>query len=122
MIKNWRAWVLLVLLVAPVLAYIGFGALWLMERGWLLAAGVAWVVSGIAFAWLASRWTRLQQQILPPLDWDAPTTFAPFDRKAWELVEEAADEGDTAALETLSEADLYIGAGRSLARRLAEHY
>jgi predicted GTPase len=122
MIKNWRAWVLLVLLVGPILAYIGFGALWLMERGWLLVAGVAWVASGIAFAMLASRWTRLQQPILPPLDWDAPATFAPFDRKAWELVEEAAEESDTAALETLSEADLYIGSGRSLARRLAEHY
>src|SRR5438105_11062375 len=122
MLKNWRACVLVILLVGPVLAYIGFGALWLAEHDWLLIAGALWVVSGILFSVLAARWTRSRQPILPPLDWDAPQTFSPRDRQAWTLVEEAAEQGDTAAFETLSEADLYIATGRALARRLAEHY
>ncbi|MEA2631569.1 MAG: uncharacterized protein QOE66_1788 [Chloroflexota bacterium] len=122
MIKNWRAWVLLALLVGPVLAYIGFGALWLMERGWLLIAGSLWIASGIVFSVLASRWTRSSQPVLPPLDWDAPQTFSPFDRKAWTLVEEASEQADTIALEKLSDVDLYITSARALARQLAEHY
>jgi predicted GTPase len=122
MLKNWRAWVLLILLIGPVLAYMGFGALWLRERGWFWIAGLLSVAAGVAFYFLAARWTRSRQPILPPLDWDTPETFAPFDRQAWSLVEEAAEEGDTAALEKLSEADLYINAGRALTRRLAEHY
>jgi predicted GTPase len=122
MIANWRAWVLLVLLVGPVLAYIGFGALWLIERGWLLYAGISWIVAGIAFAVLAARWTRTSQPALPPLDWDAPRTFSPFDRQAWTLVEASAEEGDSASMDALSDADIYIAAGRSLTRQLASHY
>jgi hypothetical protein len=121
-IKNWRAWVLLVLLVGPVLAYIGFGTLWLLERRWLLIAGTLWIISGLVFAVLASRWTRARRPILPPIDWDAPHTFSPEDRKAWTLVEEEAEKGDTITLETLSEPDVYIETGRRLARRLADHY
>ena len=48
-IRNWRSWVLLVLLVGPVLAYMGFGAVWLYQRGWLLIAGALWFGSGIVF-------------------------------------------------------------------------
>jgi uncharacterized protein len=122
MIKNWRAWVLLILLVGPVLAYIGFGMLWLMERRWLLIAGSLWVASGIVFSVLASRWTQSSGTIMPPLDWDAPHTFSPRDSQAWNLVEEAAEQGDTVALEALSEIDFYVNTGRTLARQLAEHY
>ena len=95
MIRNWRAWVLLILLVGPILAYIGLGALWLKQHGWLLIAGVVWIASSIVFYVLAARWTRSTQPILPPLDWDAPRTFSPKDRQAWTLVEETAEQGDT---------------------------
>jgi predicted GTPase len=121
-LKNWRAWILLVLLVGPILAYIGFGSLWLYERGWLLIAGALWVASGVVFAILASRWTKATTPLLPPLDWDAPHTFTAFDRQAWELVEAEADQGDTIAIEALSEVDIYIDTSRRLARRLAAHY
>src|SRR4051812_3467977 len=115
MFKNWRSWVLLVLLVGPVLAYIGFGMLWLMERGWLLIAGSLWVAAGIVFSILAARWTKSSRTILPPLDWDVPQTFSPFDRQAWKLVEEAAEQADVVAIEALSEVDLFINTARSLA-------
>ena len=105
MVKIWRAWVLLVLLVGPFLAYIGFGALWLRERGWLLIASVVWLGLGVLFAFLAARWTRSSRTVLPPLDWDAPQTFTPFDREAWRLVEEEAERGEATAMETLSGID-----------------
>ncbi|HMB04770.1 MAG TPA: GTPase, partial [Isosphaeraceae bacterium] len=122
MFRNWRAWVLIVLLVGPVLVYLGFGALWLMERGWLLIAGALWVASGIVFAFLASRWTESTRPLLPPLDWDAPKTFSPFDHEAWKLVEEESEKGDAFSMEALSGFDVYMETGRRLSRRLAEHY
>jgi hypothetical protein len=121
-ITNWRSWVLLVLLVGPILAYMGFGAMWLGERGWLLAAAGLWIAAGIVFAILAERWTKARRPLLPPLDWEAPQTFSAFDREAWKLVEAEADRSETIPMEALSGADLYINTGRDLARRLAAHY
>ena len=122
MLKNWRAGVLLLLFLGPFAAYMGFGFLWLRQQGWLMHAFVLWVAAGIVFAILAARWTKPQRQILPPLDWDQPHTFSPFDRKAWELVQEEADKGDALSMDQLSEFDIYIDTGRRLARRLASHY
>jgi hypothetical protein len=49
-LRQWRSWVLVALLVAPVLAYVGLGMLWLWERGWIVCtiAAVVWVVAGVA--------------------------------------------------------------------------
>jgi uncharacterized protein len=121
-VRNWRGWVLLILLVGPFLAYIGFGALWLAERSWLLYATSLWIASGIVFAILAARWTRSTRPLLPPLDWDAPHTFTPFDRQAWNLVQEEAQKGEAITSDELSTFDVYIDTGRRLARRLAAHY
>jgi uncharacterized protein len=114
--------VLVTLLIGPVLAYIGFGTLWLYERGWLIVAGTTWIAAGITFTWLAARWTKSRRELLPPIDWDAPLTFAKIDRDAWALVEREADLGDTVSLESLTEFDLYIETGRRLAVTLADHY
>jgi hypothetical protein len=122
MLRHWRALTLVILLVGPVLAYVGFGALWLLERGWLLIAGALWIASGIVFAVLAARWTRAKRELLPPLDWDAPTTFSPFDREAWKIVEAEAEQGDTLDQDALSGVDVYMDTGRRLTRRLAQHY
>jgi len=119
--RNWRAWVLIILLVGPVLAYIGFGSLWLLERGWLLLAGALWVLSGVVFSIFAARWTQSSRPLLPPLDWEAAKTFSPFDREAWKLVEEESDKGDALSMEALSTPDIYMETGRRLTRRLAEH-
>ncbi|HEV3164905.1 MAG TPA: GTPase [Isosphaeraceae bacterium] len=114
---------LLILLVGPFAAYIGFGAMWLAQRGWWLyyATGL-WILSGIVFAILAARWTASKNQLLPPIDWDSPQTFAPRDRAAWALVQEEADRGESISMDDLSTADVYIDTGRRLVRRLAAHY
>jgi hypothetical protein len=122
MIRNWRSWVLLALFVGPILIYMGLGFLWLSERHWALYAFTAWVAAGIAFAYLANRWTKARRPVLPPIDWDAPRTFSPHDRAAWKLVEEEGERGDAIPIETLSTIDVYIETGRRLAKRLAAHY
>jgi uncharacterized protein len=115
---------LVALLVGPVLAYVGLGMLWLWERGWLVCtvAAVVWVVAGVAFSVLASRWTKTSRALMPPLDWDSPQTFSPLDRDAWRLVQEEADQGETLTFDVLLGADVYIETGRRLMKRLVEHY
>ncbi|APW60782.1 GTPase domain-containing protein [Paludisphaera borealis] len=122
LLREWRTGVLLILLVGPFLAYIGFGTLWLIERGWLLVAVIAWIVAGGAFAILAARWTTSVRTVMPPLDWDAPKTFSPQDREAWKIVQDDAQEAEKLAMEALIDGDRYIETGRELLKHLAAHY
>ena len=123
-LKQWRYWLLVVLLVGPILAYMGLGMLWLWQRGWLVlgVATTIWVVSGIAFSILAARWTRSQHPVLPPLDWESPQTFGPLDREAWKIVEGVAEEGESLSYESMLDLDTYMNSGKQLFRRLAAHY
>ena len=104
--------------------FMGFGFLWLLERGrvWVLGAACLSIVSGIAVALLMSRWTKSTRSFLPPLDWDAPQTFSDFDRQAWSLVETEADLGDSLEMAQLYQFPTYIDTGQRLANRLAAHY
>jgi hypothetical protein len=123
-LKEWRSWILVLLLAGPVLVYMGLGMLWLWEHGWVIlsvATGL-WVTAGIGFSVLASRWTRSTHPMMPPLDWESPQTFGPLDRDAWKLVQDEADQGENLTFEALLEADSYINSGRQLFHRLAVHY
>ncbi len=124
MLKNWRSWVLLLLFVGPYLIFMGFGFLWLLERGrvWVLVAATLSILSGIAVALLMARWTKSTRSFLPPLDWDAPHTFSDFDRQAWTLVEAEAEHADTLDMAKLYQFQTYIDTGQRLANRLAAHY
>jgi hypothetical protein len=105
-----------------VLAYVGFGTIWLWEHGWLFIAAMLWICAGTLFAILAARWTKNVHPIMPPLDWDSPDTFSPRDREAWRIVMEESEAGEALAMEALVGADLYIETGRRLIRRLAGFY
>ena len=35
-IRQWRSWVLALLLIGPVLIYVGLGMIWLWQRGWIV--------------------------------------------------------------------------------------
>ncbi|MEW4567729.1 GTPase [Tautonia sp. JC769] len=125
MLRNWRAWVLIALIVVPFGLYVVIGSLWLLEHGWLWVTAVAlgWIGSYALFAYLADRWTRSSSNtLLPPLDWDAPHTFSPRDRAAWEIVQGMSKRADEAAIEALTVGDIYINTGRELAVALARHY
>lgn len=121
-LKQWRAGVLALLLVGPVAAYVGFGTIWLWERGWLWVAALLWILAGAAFSILSARWTRTVEPIMPPLDWDSPSTFSPRDRQAWKIVEEEAESGESLAMEAMLNPNLYGDTGRRLAHRLASFY
>ena len=124
MLRNWRTWVLIVLFVGPLAIYVAAGSVWLWDRGWLWisSATLASIFAYSIFALLADRWTRSAKPLLPPLDWEVPNTFSPRDRAAWEIVEGMSRRADEAAIERLSEGDIYIETGRELAGALARHY
>jgi hypothetical protein len=121
-LQQWRTWVLALLLAGPVLAYVGFGTVWLWQHSWLLAATIVWIASGVAFSVLAARWTRSVHTLMPPLDWNSPGTFSPRDRDAWRIVEEEAAAGEALPMDALMGPDLYLETGRRLLDRLAAFY
>jgi hypothetical protein len=123
-LKQWRSWVLVLLLAGPVLIYAALGMRWLWDRGWIVLtiASILWLVCGVLFAILAARWTKTARPVMPPLDWDAPKTFAPLDREAWQIVQEEADQGEQLVFEVLLTPDVYINSGLRVFRRLAAHY
>ena len=124
MLKNWRSWVLLALFVGPYLVFMGFGFLYLLERGkvWVLVAATLSIISGVAVSLLLSRWTKSTKAFLPPIDWDVPNTFSEFDRQAWQLVEAEAELGDSLDMAKLYQFGTYMETGQRLATRLAAHY
>jgi predicted GTPase len=128
MLRLWKACVLAVLLVAPIVAFVVLGFLWLQERtgpfginpAWY--ASSLWIAAGVVFAILARRWTRAQRNQLLPLDWDTPQTFTPLDRAAWDLVQKESEAAETLPANRLIDIDTYIDTGRRLSQRLAAHY
>lgn len=130
MLKNWRMWVLVVLLVGPIVAYVCIGSYWLamlpaplgIKGGWFYLATTIWFGSGVAFAVLANRWTKSKRALLPPLDWEAPHTFVPRDLEAWKIVEREAGLGEAVSMDELTGLDIYTDTGRRLATELARHY
>jgi predicted GTPase len=115
---------LVLLLVGPVFIYAALGMIWLWDRGWLVLTGasVLWLLCGVLFAILAARWTKSTRPVMPPLDWDAPQTFAPLDQQAWKIVQQEADQGESLVFEVLLTPDVYINSGLRLFRRLAKEY
>ncbi|MDG3005707.1 GTPase [Paludisphaera mucosa] len=122
LLREWRSGVLLLLFLGPFGVYILLGTLWLYEHGWIIVGVLAWIAAGGLFAILAARWTTSVRTVLPPLDWDAPRTFSPHDRAAWQIVEDEAQASEALAMEALIDGDRYIETGRVLIKHLAEHY
>jgi hypothetical protein len=124
LLKNWRSWVLLLLFVAPYLAFMGLGFLYLVEHGkvWVIVGASFSILSGVAVAMLLSRWTKETKAFLPPIDWEIPNTFSEFDSQAWALVEAEAERGDSMEMVQLYQFNTYIETGQRLANRLAAHY
>ena len=118
LLKQWRLWILVLLLVGPVLAYVGF------RHDLALAAGLALD----RHRDLDRRrrplldpgrpiWTKDVEPIMPPLDWDSPVTFSPRDREAWKIVEDESDSGESLPMEDADLGpDLYIETGRQAAQ------
>jgi hypothetical protein len=124
LLKNWRSWVLLLLFVAPYLAFMGLGFLYLVDKGkvWVISGAVLSILSGVAVSVLLSHWTKSTKAFLPPIDWEIPGTFSEFDSQAWALVETEAERGDSLEMAQLYQFNTYIETGQKLANRLAAHY
>ena len=116
---------LVLLLVGPVLVYMGLGMLWLWERGWVIlsVATTLWVIAGIVFSILAARWTKSP----PPDDASArlgmrPRPSARSTGTPGSSSRTRPTRAKTLSYEALLEVDTYINSGKQLFQRLAAHY
>ncbi len=122
LLRNWRFWLLAALQVGPPAILVGLGFAWLADRGLGVYGFVGWLAAGLLFSFLVVRWTRAQNPVLPPIDWDSPRTFTPQDRQAWDLVLAESERAESVPIEQLNQGDIYVETGRRLAEQLARHY
>jgi hypothetical protein len=119
---SWRGILLAFLYLLPPIVYFCLGSLWLYEKGYLLVGIAGWLIFTILFSFLTSRWLKLSDKVLPPLDWEKPWTFAPRDAQAWQIVQDLAARGTDLSLEQLTRMDTYQKATEELARGVAACY
>lgn len=122
MLRNWRFWVLALLWVGPPSLFVALGFRWLAERNWGFYGFLGWLAVGTVASLLMVRWTRSKNPVLPPIDWNAPRTFTPRDRRAWELIQHEAESADTGSMEQLTTIDTYLDTGKRLAATVAKLY
>ncbi len=123
-LKQWRYWILLLLLVGPILVYLGLGMLWLWERGWLVLgiATTLWVLGGHPLLDPRRPVDEVQPPGPAPARLGVAADLQPARPRRLEAGSGRADEGDKLPYESLLEIDTYINSGRQLFQRLAVHY
>jgi hypothetical protein len=119
--SRWRIAVLLVLLAAPVLFWMGAGTWWMWREG--LGFILWWPLAGCLAAayFLAWYWHR-QARLLPRPEVQPPPHWTERDRHAWQLVEARARAVKDVPAERLMDLQYYVDTGRDLAQELAAFY
>lgn len=117
---SWRWWTLGLLIAAPFLFLIGFGAYQLWITGWFFWAW--WPLAGsLALAViLAWRWQRSRK--LFGVEFKAPAHWTERDKQALTLVEKRAKNPDDISVDKLTSLNFYVDAGKDLALELAQFY
>ena len=119
---TWRGLVLALLYLLPPIVYFCLGAWWLIENGLILYGVMGWIISTILFSWLSRRWLEEGVNILPPLDWEKPWTFAPRDAEAWKIIQDTAERASDLSLDQLTRMEVYQETSEELARRVSACY
>jgi hypothetical protein len=114
--------VLAILYLLPPIVYFCLGAWWLIENGLILYGVMGWIISTILFSWLSRRWLKEGVNILPPLDWEKPWTFAPRDAEAWKIIQDTAERASDLTLDQLTRMEVYQETSEELARRVSACY
>lgn len=118
--SRWRSLIVVVLLVLPIVVYVGIGGWALWERGWLtwlwLPLPLCW---GLAFVFLR-RWKKH----LGPPDTRAeiPRHWTPRDQRAWKLVEERSKRLADVPPEDLTKIQFYVDTATELSLEIARVY
>ncbi|GAB4134747.1 MAG: hypothetical protein Tsb009_00070 [Planctomycetaceae bacterium] len=119
--SRWRTITLLVLLLAPVLLFVGVGAWSLWETGRLFALWFTLPIGwGLAY-WFARRWRQKlvpleAPNLKPPLHW------TPRDKAAWKIVESRLETVDQQDPEEFTKVQVYLDTARDLSEEIARHY
>src|SRR5438045_956434 len=116
--SKWRLVVLALLLLAPVLALLGFGSWFLWERKWWFYAW--WPLAGCLSlaSLLAWRWQRKRR--LLSIDYDSLPHWTERDQQAWQLVEARARAGEQVAADQFSDLNFYLQVSQEMALELAQ--
>lgn len=122
---SWRVWVLVACFVLPLLGFIGVGALWLHERGWLGWSGLVFFAGEALAFFLFRRWLQGERAVLPQPATQPPPEFSPHEEAAWSVVQEhiARVERNEIVLKTPEELpDQLLGLAHEILTQVAAFY
>lgn len=118
---RWPTIVIALLLLIPVLVFVGFGGWALYQAGhlwWIwIPVPVCWLI-----AWLMIRvfWQRVAIVDLPPFQ--APPRWTPRDDAAWKIVEARIARGEEVDQAEMVHFDYWMHEARDLSVEIAAHY
>jgi predicted GTPase len=118
--QRWRLIILGVLIVAPSVFLMGYGAYQMWLQGW--GAWAWWPMAGsLALAYvLAWRWQRRNRLLTVPFD--TPLHWTDRDLEAWKLVEARAKAGTEIPPDKLGDLPFYVDTAKEMALELARYY
>jgi predicted GTPase len=119
--SKWRASLLLLCFVLPLLGIGVAGGLWLYERGWLGWAGLVFLAGETFALLLFRRWGRRREGVLPQPSSALPPTLAPRDEPAWAIVQEYLARVDRQEMVLTSQEQL-LALGQEILERVARCY
>jgi len=116
-----RTLVILFLLVAPVLVFVGVGGWALWQSGHLLWLWLTLPVCWAAAFLLGRLWGEKLVPLQPP-DAEEPVHWTPRDKQAWQLVAARIKSADDVDLDFLTKLQFYVDTSRDMAEDIARVY
>lgn len=119
--NRWRTIVILFLLLAPVMVFVGFGGYQLWETGQLVWMWITLPASW-AIVWLLMKlWGNSLSLMKPPVHQE-PGHWTPRDRDAWKIVEARMQQAEQYDPTEFTKLQFYVDAATEMSREIAVVY
>jgi predicted GTPase len=119
--SRWRAVVLAILFLAPILFLAGLGSYYLWINHWSFYAWWPMALVWIA-AYVLAWWWQRRNKLIRAVDFTPPLHWTDRDRQAWEIVQERAKKADDFDANRLTDVQFYVDTAKDLALELARFY
>src|SRR5690349_18703955 len=105
--SKWRAVILAVLFVSPILFLACLGSVYLLENHWSFRAWVPMAAVWI-LAYVLAWWWQRRNKLIRAVDLTPPLHWTDRDRRAWELIEARVKKAGEVPTDQLAEVQFYV--------------
>ncbi len=119
--SRWRAAVLAILFVSPILFLACLGGYYLWKEHWSFYA-LAPMAAVWSLAYVLAWWWQRRNKLIRAVDFSAPLHWTDRDKQAWELVQARARKAGELETARLTEVEFYVETAKEVALELARFY